>query len=66
MSTQTHPLSPPYIIPGHYPGATEQDKVTALALVKQEIANTTVLESCVVKGTLSGVMGPFLLSLITY
>jgi len=43
--------------------ATEDDKIQSRALVKQELAMSLLMERCVSKAVLSGVMGPSLLLL---
>jgi len=57
MSSQVHPLTAPYVAPGCWPGASEEDKELARQLVKQELLMTTTMESCMVKAGISGVAG---------
>ena len=57
MSMQGHPLAPPYLAPGGWPGATPEDKELARRQVRQQIGVMIGLESCPVKAGLAGVGG---------
>lgn len=54
---QSHPLIPPIIAPGGWPGATAEDKQTELMRLKQMRWMAAGMESCVSKGIIAGVVG---------
>lgn len=54
---QAHPLIPPYIAPGGWPGATDEEKAVSRTQLKQTRWMTAGMESCVSKGVISGVVG---------
>jgi len=52
-----NPLVCPIVAPGGWPGATDEDREKMRQVIKSNIAVQTGMESCVVKGALSGVGG---------
>lgn len=57
---QSHPLLPPLIAPGAWPGATPEDKANELMKLKQQRIMTAGFESCLVKGIISGAVGAYI------